>query len=219
MSWAYSGDPEAISEVSRWPCHERRGQDEVQIPTQVDLNTKRWGYLVPNDTNPIRWFKLLLLNPEDAKEDVKKSKFLNDVRAKLQDYIGYESDGIIDIVADFLKELWNHALKEINREIDIDVLPFRVAITIPAIWPQYARVKMKEAAVKAGIMEPRPIGDTTIILVEEPEAAALSILYERREYPEVGVSILARYCPASNIHRGPSWVTLNYKDLTLCWKC
>lgn len=38
---------------------------------------------------------------------------------------------------------------------------------------------------KAGIEKPRLMGNTKLILVEEPEAAALCTLHERREYPEI----------------------------------
>ncbi len=195
MSWAYSGDPEEIHEVSHWQCHDRRGQDEVQIPTQVDLDTGKWGYLVPNDCDPIRWFKLLLLNDSDALEDVRKSQNLQDARKKLRNHMGFEADGVVDLVASFLKELWQHALKEIKREIDLDLLPIKVALTVPAIWPAYAREKMKLAARKAGITDHRAIGPTTLALVEEPEAAALSTLFERREYPDIEVSSWHRTPP------------------------
>ncbi len=120
---------------------------------------------------------------------MKNSKQLQDAREKLQRQSGYESDGVIDLIAEFLKHLWEHALEEISREIEVDVLPLKVALTVPAIWPVYAREKMKEAAKKAGILDPRPLGaKTTLLLVEEPEAAAMCTLFDRRNYPEIGVS-------------------------------
>ena len=189
VSWAFSGDPENICEVSRWPCHERRGQDEVQIPTQIDLQTRKWGYLIPRTCDPIRWFKLLLLNPDDTQDDVKNSDQLKAARAKLRGAPGSEAAAVVDLIAEFLRNLWKHALKDIGKEMDIDALPLKVALTVPAIWPNYAREKMKEAARKAGILDPRgPIGKTTLILVEEPEAAAICTLFDRRKYPEIVVS-------------------------------
>jgi len=46
----------------------------VQIPTQIDLETRKWGYQVPPNLDAVRWFKLLLLLPDDAPDDVKNSE-------------------------------------------------------------------------------------------------------------------------------------------------
>ena len=146
MSWAYSEEPDTIIEVSQWPCREHKFRDEAQVPTQYDLGSKQWGYLVPRDAVPLRWFKLLLLEEKDVKEDLRDSEYLRDARRQLQ---RFDSDGVIDVIADFLRELWAHALEEIKVQIDIDLVRFRVALTVPAIWPQYAKQKMKEAAKRA----------------------------------------------------------------------
>ncbi|KAI8299691.1 Hsp70 family chaperone [Colletotrichum sp. SAR11_240] len=66
--------------------------------------------------------------------------------------------------------------------MDIDDMRLRVAITVPAIWPEYARSLMREAAEIAGITNERDIGETTLILVAEPEAAALATLFEHNSY-------------------------------------
>ena len=187
MSWAYSADPDQINEVSRWPCHERRGQDEVQIPTLIDLSSDKWGYLISPECDPVRWFKLLLLNPKDMQDDVKNSQQLDDARTKIQTHMGSGSDTVVHVIARFLGHIWQHALNEIAREIDVDILPLKVAVTIPAIWPTYAREKMRDAAKEAGILAHRPIGRTNLILVEEPEAAAMCTLFDRRSYPEIDV--------------------------------
>ncbi|KAF5543247.1 heat shock 70 kDa 12B [Fusarium phyllophilum] len=71
--------------------------------------------------------------------------------------------------------------------LDVDNLPLRVAITIPAIWPAYAQNPMREAAKTAGITKYRDIGETTLILVQEPEAAALASLFQRNSSPEIQV--------------------------------
>lgn len=55
--------------------------NESQIPTQVDLKTGKWGFLVPKNATPIRWFKLLLPNPDELGEDVKASPHLNKMKS------------------------------------------------------------------------------------------------------------------------------------------
>jgi hypothetical protein len=191
VSWAFSGNPEEINEIKRWPVDRRRFYDEVQIPSQFDPVTRNWGFLIPENSDPIRWFKLLLLRPEDMEHDVRNSEQLKNARAKLQGMGASASDAVIEVIAEFLRQIWMHSLEQIRRDIDIDVLPLKVALTVPAIWPAYAREMMKEAASRAGILGYRPIGETTLALVEEPEAAAVATLFDRRKYPEVNVSTFA----------------------------
>lgn len=162
-------------------------QDEVQVPTQIHLKSKKWGNLITKHSDPIRWFKLLLLDEKHIKEDVRKSPYLTQARAMLRSHPRYSGDGVVDLIAQFLKELWDHSLQDIGKQIEIDKLPLRVAVTVPAIWPSYARARLKEAAKRAGIEAPRVIGNTRLTLVEEPEAAALCTLHERRQYPEIEV--------------------------------
>ncbi len=195
VSWAYSATPDDIHHVAHWPYDGQRGKDEVQIPTQVDLETKDWGYLVSKDADPIRWFKLLLLETKDLKRDMMDPSVpLEDSREKLRKHSGSEPGAVIGLIAGFLQKLWEHTLEEIKHEVDIDLLPIKVAITVPAIWPLYARQKMEEAAKRAGILKPRRVGTTKLILVEEPEAAAVSTLFDRRAYPEIEVHLLRSYC-------------------------
>lgn len=162
-------------------------QDQVQIPTQIHLKSKKWGYLVSKQSDPIRWFKLLLLDEQDLKQDVRKSPYLTEARSMLRSHPRYSGDGIIDLIAQFLKELWEHSLQDIGKQVEVDRLPLRVAVTVPVIWPSYARSRLKEAAKRAGIEQPWLIGKTRLTLVEEPEAAALCTLHERRQYPEIEV--------------------------------
>ena len=200
VSWAYSAAPDEIHHVAHWPSDGQRGKDEVQVPTQMDLETKQWGYLVSKDADPIRWFKLLLLGTGDLKMDMKDSSLpLEDSREKLRKHGGFEPGAVVDLIAGFLQKLWEHTLEEIKYEIDMDVLQIKVAITVPAIWPLYAREKLEAAAKKAGILNPRLIGATKLILVEEPEAAALSTLFRLRAYPEIEVRSYALAAPACEL--------------------
>jgi molecular chaperone DnaK (HSP70) len=109
--------------------------------------------------------------------DVRNSDFLQTAREKLN-AIGKTPQ---DAVADYLRVLWEHAISSIKRDRGhraVDGLPFKVVITIPAVWPPYAERKMREAAQRAGILQSRPCGPTTLDLVSEPEAAALATLRE-----------------------------------------
>ncbi|KAF4471843.1 RNA recognition motif domain [Fusarium albosuccineum] len=63
----------------------------------------------------------------------------------------------------------------------VEDISFRVSITAPAIWPPYAQSAMREVAKLVGITDERPIRQTLLELVQEPEAAGLSIMLERSE--------------------------------------
>jgi molecular chaperone DnaK (HSP70) len=127
----------------------------------------------------LKWFKLLLLDDADIQEGVRDSEYLRKTKASLRD--GKNSKDPIDVVADYLKLLWQHTIQSMKRErgdMGVDGLPFKVVLTVPAIWKEYAKERMHQAAEKAGILDPRACGDTTLQLVSEPEAAALATLNE-----------------------------------------
>ena len=187
VSWAYSGNPNSIRDVQQYPstASNNKSRDEAQVPTLLDPKTGNWGYLIQGDEDPIRWFKLLLLNDHDVRDDIRNSEYLRATREKTK-RLG--DDGPIQLVADFLRQLWRVALREIALEVKQDILdslPLKVALTVPAIWPGYAKESMKRAARRAGILDMRDAGETELILVQEPEAAALATLMERRAYPDM----------------------------------
>ncbi|KAI2465123.1 hsp70 family chaperone [Annulohypoxylon bovei var. microspora] len=60
----------------------------------------------------------------------------------------------------------------------VEDLMFHVVITVPAIWTGYAHRRIGAAVRKAGILEPRLAGRTTLTFVPEHEAVALATLCE-----------------------------------------
>lgn len=136
-----------------------------------------WGYGVPSDADPARWFKLLLLKDEDIDVEIHSSEFLIRGRRMLREL----NKSAEDLVADYLRLLWQHVLESISRargESVIEAMVLTVVITVPAIWKDYARDRMRSAAKTAGILAWRAAGQTTLIFAPEPEAAALSTLCE-----------------------------------------
>ncbi|RSL74411.1 hypothetical protein CEP53_000242 [Fusarium sp. AF-6] len=180
VSWAFSEQPDVIHEISEWPAASHTNQQEVQVPTVYDIASGKWGFQVTPDMKPVKWFKLLLLNENDmAKEEnlqISRSKQLRDARSQLSKCS--EKMTAISLVGCYLEKLWNHAYAILKTMMPIDDIPLRVSITVPAIWPHYAQNAMREAAKLAGITAKRSIGATTLDLVQEPEAASLSIMRE-----------------------------------------
>ena len=87
----------------------------------------------------------------------------------------------IDLIADYLRALWEHILATILKARSksvVEGLTFHVVITVPAIWKDYARQGMEAAARKSGILDNRPAGATTLAFAPEPEAAAMASLCE-----------------------------------------
>lgn len=179
--------------VKNWPCRHHKSKDEDQVPTQYNIATDSWGYEITSDMTPMKWFKLLLLRPENMKEEIRDSEQLKAARAILANSPNMTPEKLIGM---YLKKLWHHTLEEIKHYIPFDNLPLKVGITIPAIWPPYAHKSMKEAAAQAGILDDRDIGETTLDLVQEPEAAGLATLFyrESKDYPEIEVSCFLA-CP------------------------
>ncbi|KAJ0162374.1 Chaperone protein HscA -like protein [Colletotrichum tanaceti] len=184
VSWARSTRPKELNEITGCSSEDPRNRRETQVPTLYDMDTGKWGYEITPDMVPMRWFKLLLLNDDDIqKEDVRNSPQLRQARQLLSRSVSRKKP--VEIVGAYLGKIWDHTYATLKTMMDIEDLPLRVAITIPAIWPAYAQSLMREAAKIAGITKKRDIGATTLILVQEPEAAALASLFQHSSFPEI----------------------------------
>ena len=169
-------ESDQINSITTWPG---TGREEGKAPTELfyEHDDQTWGYTIPADAEPIRWFKLLLLREEDLAPELKQSEILLRGRKMLKE----TGKSATDLIADYLRVLWKHILETICKarsESVVDALAFHVVITIPAIWKDYARQGMRVAAFKSGMLNNRPAGPTTLGFAPEPEAAALASLSE-----------------------------------------
>ncbi|KAJ5782153.1 hypothetical protein N7457_003927 [Penicillium paradoxum] len=186
VAWAtlYDFKRKNINLITEWPeCP----QEEGKVPTELfyEYGDKHWGYGIPGDADPIGWFKLLLLKDEDVPEHIRSSDFFLRAKRKVRD----EGLTAQDMVADYLKLLWDHALEMILKsrgEHVVNNFRFHIVITVPAIWKGYARQSMQEAAEKAGLLVERDAGKTRLTFVPEPEAAALATLAEEENDAKPG---------------------------------
>ncbi|KAF4428916.1 hypothetical protein F53441_14029 [Fusarium austroafricanum] len=183
VCWARSTNPKEANPICGWPSENYRNLNEVKVPTLYDIDSGKWGYEITTEMEPMKWFKLLLLNSEDiTKEEIRNAPQLQQARHILSKSKGTT---VVQVVGFYLRNVWDHTYAVLRSMLDIDNLPLRVAITIPAIWPPYAQNAMREAAKIAGIMKYRDIGETTLTLVQEPEAAALATLFQQNDSPEI----------------------------------
>jgi len=170
--------------VTSWPG---TGREESKAPTEIfyDDNRTFWGYSIPADSEPLRWFKLLLLREADLTPEMRRSNIL----LRTTTILAEKQKTAIDVIADYLRGFWKHTITTIERARSrsvIDALKFHVVITVPAIWPDYARKAMMEAARKAGRFDYRAGGATTLGFAAEPEAAALASLWDRAQVLKKG---------------------------------
>ncbi|KAI0973390.1 hypothetical protein F4678DRAFT_477857 [Xylaria arbuscula] len=191
------GQPEV---VSQWPTssyNRQNNPDSLKVPTKVYYDpdgTFSWGYKIPAGVETIEWFKLLLLNDRDLQKHLQGSSHLHDAKRMLSKL----GKSPVQVTSDYLEALWNHALKQICDEKGSNFvagMPFEVVVTVPAIWTDYARGRMYEAAKLAGILKGRTAGETNISFISEPEAAAIATM------PELG--------NRSDLRVGDSFVVLD----------
>ncbi|KAH7324239.1 hypothetical protein B0I35DRAFT_449279 [Stachybotrys elegans] len=178
VAWATAADWTSgdVNIITSWPG---TGREEGKVPTEIfyEDGEMSWGYLVPPDGDPVRWFKLLLVKEEDLEPRLRSSEFV--LRAR--QFLRVESKTAVDLVTDYLRALWAHVLATITKargQAVVDALRFHVVITVPAIWKGYARQEMRQAAANAGMLDFRLGGETILSFAPEPEAAALSTLCE-----------------------------------------
>lgn len=128
----------------------------------------------------IKWLKLLLLNEDEIQYDE-----IRNWRIRQGQRLHELGTTAVDVVSTFLRKIWSHTLNRLKVVLAFSLLPLRVAITVPAIWPPYAERAMRQAAQMAGILDKRDAGETLLRLVQEPEAAGLHFLLEMQ--PDVHV--------------------------------
>ncbi|KAI0112375.1 hypothetical protein GGR51DRAFT_568510 [Nemania sp. FL0031] len=174
------GQPEIISLWQTSTDNRRKNSDSQKVPSKIYYDkdgSLSWGFKIPAGVEAIEWFKLLLLNNNDLQDHLQESSHLHDAQQSLR-RLGQSP---VQLVADYLKVLWDHALGQICNAKGQDLIngmPFYIVLTVPAIWTDYARDRMRQAAGLAGILKPRLAGDTILSFVSEPEAAAIATMPE-----------------------------------------
>ncbi|KAM0813538.1 putative Actin-like ATPase domain-containing protein [Seiridium cardinale] len=187
VAWSFcakSTEPEQVDVIKKWPSSESGNNERHKVPSKISYSrgpsgneSISWGYNLPADGKVLTWFKLLLLTDDDMPEYVKTSPQLKNVRNMMNE-LGKDP---VHVIADYLGQLWKHTLSIIKKEKGEELVEgarVLIKMTIPAIWQDYAREKMRQAMRRAGILEKRLAGETTLSFISEPEAAALATLPE-----------------------------------------
>ncbi|KAI7260445.1 actin-like ATPase domain-containing protein [Hortaea werneckii] len=126
--------------------------------------TMRWGYQVRPDEQRLRCLKLLL----DTNQSLPDYVSLDDFKQQL----AANGKNVGTVVAEYLKALFDHTretLKGRYGELFVSQVPFKVVLTVPAVWSDAAQQATLSAAKDAGI-------DDNVTMISEPEAAAVYAL-------------------------------------------
>jgi len=121
---------------------------------------------------PFSNFKMLLHEGTDTTKD--GPYFTTQDGKRVRDANG---DGflVLDLIADYLKELKNYALKDITSGVTgiLEDRQIRWCLTVPAIWTNANKQLMRRAAEKAGMIGSDKNDAERLVIVLEPEAAAI----------------------------------------------
>lgn len=192
VAFTWSNKIERMEVISSWDSELHSSSDEEKTPTAISFGPKgkvNWGYNIPFYAEQGKWFKLLLIDDKDLPEDVRKSIKIKEARA----YLKKHNKTPVAVIAGFLRLLWNHCNQRITETVSrslVNYSKFHIVITLPAIWPDYARNRMREAAEQAGMLSARVAGETTLSFISEPEAAALATLSDMEGRQDIMVNLL-----------------------------
>ncbi|KAI1080048.1 hypothetical protein F5B20DRAFT_580840 [Whalleya microplaca] len=181
--------------VSRWPSGSQGYRHCPKTPSKIyyDEETDQpiCGYEIPNNVEPLQWFKLLLLDHEHLPDHLKISTQIKAAR-RIMENIG---KSIVQITGDYLRYVWDHVMREIRlQEIRLqepgyagEETQISVFITVPTTWESYACERLKEAAEVAGITGNHHAGTISLEVVSEQDSALRAVLPDAANMMNLGV--------------------------------
>ncbi|KAK4046961.1 hypothetical protein OIO90_006379 [Microbotryomycetes sp. JL221] len=145
----------------------------AQPQSQEEAQILAWGLEAKNMTlQPgmvkCEWFKLLL-SPESLRSGQPDPRLPPLPFGK----------NVVDVISDFLREVWRYSKKQITEEIGsvVDLDAADVLLTVPAAWDAAGTSLMREAAIRAGLVQSSRGGDKNwrdrLQIITEPEAGAI----------------------------------------------
>ncbi|KAI8049127.1 uncharacterized protein B0P05DRAFT_500133 [Gilbertella persicaria] len=163
--YAFAQNEEVI-DIVKWPK-----QNNQVYPKTPTLSLYRKG-----STQLVEWghgARRLAMKPNNA-DSMLLSKFKLYLDEHLQQTELGNGLNIIDVIADYLRAFHLHVCTELLKGFagNYDQSRFRYCLTVPAMWSDRAKATMREAAIRAGLINNTDHPDR-LMLISEPEAAAL----------------------------------------------
>ena len=175
-----NADLDDIILINSWPGPTRDTATVLKTPSRIAysddnprIGKQRWGYQVEPGMIAYSWTKLLLdeNTPLTKYDDAALDSSSGAGILKLP-----EGKTAVDVVSDYLSEVYNHILKTIAKQITeeaLSITPLEFWFTVPAIWSDQAQSATRTAAQRAGFgSRSRDL----IFMISEPEAAAIAAL-------------------------------------------
>ncbi|KAI8996929.1 hypothetical protein BDB01DRAFT_751584 [Pilobolus umbonatus] len=163
--YAFSKDGnDEIIDITKWP------RQQNVYPKTPTLSLYR------NGSN-----KLVAWGQEAKKIAMKKSnndQLISRFKLQLDENIKLDPlpNGLtaLDAITDYLEAFHTHVCKDLQKGFanNYDQSKFRYCLTVPAMWSDQAKAIMREAAIRANIIN-RWDHPNRLMLISEPEAAAL----------------------------------------------
>ncbi|KAF4438660.1 Hsp70 family [Fusarium acutatum] len=141
------------------------GRTQPKVPTAIaydpdDSSEFKWGGQLSWRDDHVQGVKLLL-DPKQTRPSYLPSANVKSEMRKLP-------KSAVDVAADFIGAMYSHALEMIGSRVPQDYLDLcekTFVLSVPAVWSEKAKESTIQAAKKAGVYP--------VMLIKEPEAAAL----------------------------------------------
>ncbi|KAI1143759.1 actin-like ATPase domain-containing protein [Hypoxylon sp. FL0543] len=174
------GKKPEVNPILDWPGLE--GHRQPKVPTLIsydphDSTNFKWGGQVDWRSDAVQGVKLLLDPDQPQPVYLPTGNAKGDLKRLPKDPV--------DIAADFIGAIYKHALSKIESagvKSYVDFCQKQFVLSVPAVWSDKAKDRTMRAAKQAGIHP--------VILIKEPEAAALYTLHVHQRALNVGDSFL-----------------------------
>ncbi|KAJ9608712.1 hypothetical protein H2200_006483 [Cladophialophora chaetospira] len=167
----------ARTTIKDWPGG--NGNDD-KVPTILQYEyanfsgRRTWGFDIERDTDkPTYEMFKLGLDPKREKDTRLGRDYPSVVRVPNNTA---EVDRLVVDYLTALREWFESQLADLPNSIDLQSIPKQYVITVPAMWSERAQDRTRSCAERAGMGQKQ-----NIIIISEPEAAAIRVLEEMRE--------------------------------------
>ncbi|KAG0249069.1 hypothetical protein DFQ27_000396 [Actinomortierella ambigua] len=174
-AYAYTPHDKVPKLISEWPSQNMHYAKTPTVSLYKKANGRHkmaaWGWNSTMQRGPPGYGNLLLYKYKiHLDENVDMPAWTHPV-------------SVPNAISDYLKALHDYAAEKIGQELGrrFTRKDFRYCLTVPAMWSDRAKDTMRKAAVRAGLIKQSDHPDR-LILVTEPEAAALYCERECKEY-------------------------------------
>ncbi|KAL3247710.1 hypothetical protein ABHI18_012298 [Aspergillus niger] len=178
IAWGQMSNPDTQYIINQWPQNASDtcdGLTSEKVPSEVTYEYTKsgkkclWGFQILDSMPRIQWIKLGFVSDRKLGLGSRLSSTYSDCRRIPVPYHSSPED----VVTDYLRCLREHAVDTLKLKLgsSMDSTGLEFVITVPAIWPDKAKMTTMVCAEKAGFGEA-----SAVRIISEPEAAAIHSL-------------------------------------------